>query len=138
MTIKKIIFASAIILFGIQSVYAQMHISTFLRKDAVFNEKTMGYDIKNEDKEELTFFEFNKELTMFKHTTPTLTSAYTVKSSKVDKENELWELDIVSDIGNSYLMILDLKKNNIRFIYIKNGYPPHLIQYSIKKLWFDD
>jgi hypothetical protein len=134
---KKIIFTLTILLFGIQNISAQMHISTFLRRDAVYNETTKEYDLLNEDKEELTFFEFNKELTMFKHTTPTITSAYTVKSSTEDKENERWEFDIMSDVGNKYIMIIDLKNNNIRFIYIKNG-STYLVQHSIKKLWFDE
>jgi hypothetical protein len=134
---KKIIFTLTIILCGIQNISAQMHISTFLRRDAVYNETTKEYDLLNEDKEELTFFEFNKELTMFKHTTPTITSAYTVKSSTEDEENERWEFDIMSDVGNKYLMILDMKNNNIRFIYIQNGFT-YLVQHSIKKLWFDE
>ncbi len=134
---KKIIFTLTIILCGMHNISAQMHISTFLRSDAVFNETTEEYDLLNEDKEELTFFEFNKELTMFKHTTPTITSAYTVKSSTEDKENERWEFDIMSDVGNKYLMILDMKNNNIRFIYTKNG-STYLVQHSIKKLWFDE
>ncbi len=117
--------------------FAQMHISTNLRQDAIFNEKTREYELIGEDKEELTFFEFNKQFTFFKHTTPTITSAYTIKSSKEDKENERWEFDIMSDVGNSYYMILDLKNNNIRFIYTKNG-STYLVQHTIKKLWFDE
>jgi hypothetical protein len=134
---KKIIFTLAIILSGIQNTSAQMHISTFLRRDAIFNETTNEYDLQNEDKEELTFFEFNKELTMFKHITPTITSAYTIKSSKEDKENDRWEFDIMSDIGNKYLMILDLKNDNIRIIYKKKG-TTYLVQHSIKKIWLDE
>src|SRR5690606_29947236 len=105
--------------------------------DAVFNETTKEFDLLDEDQEELTFFEFNKQLTMFKHKTPTITSAYTINSTNEDKENMRWDFDIMSDVGNKYLMILDLKNNNIRFIYTKNG-ATYLVQHSIKKLWFDD
>ena len=117
--------------------FAQMHISTNLRQDAIFNETTREYDLIGQDKEELTFFDFNKDFTMFKHTTPTITSSYIIKSSTEDKENERWEFDIMSDVGNSYYMILDLKNNSIRFIYTKNG-STYLVQHSIKKLWFDE
>ena len=134
---KKIIFTLTIILCGIQNISAQMHISTFLRRDAFFNETTQEYDLLNEDKEELTFFEFNKELTMFKHTTPTITSAYMVKSYTEDKENERWEFDIMSDVGNKYLLILDMKNDNIRFIYKRND-STYQVHHSIKKLWFEE
>ena len=134
---KKIIFTLTIILCGIHGIYAQMHISTNLRGDYVYNESTEEYDLLGEDKEELTFFEFNKEFTMFKHTTPTMTSAYTIKSTKEDKENERWEFDIMSDVGNSYFMILDVKNNNIRFVYKKNS-STYLVRHTIKRLWFDE
>jgi hypothetical protein len=98
---KKIIFTLTIVLCGIQSIYAQIHISTNLRRDAIFNEITKEYDLLSEDTEEITFFEFNKEFTIVKHTTPTITSSYIIKSFKEDKENERWEFEIMSDVGNS-------------------------------------
>lgn len=36
---------------------AQLHISTNMRRDGVFNEITKEYDLISEYKEELTFFE---------------------------------------------------------------------------------
>lgn len=135
-TVKNILTILILTFISIEG-FAQMHISTNLRRDAVFNKTTKKYDLIGEDKEELTFFEFNKQLTMFKHKTPTITSAYTINSSKEDKENDRWEFDIMSDVGNSYYMILDLKNENIRFIYTRNG-STYLVQHTIKKLWFDD
>ena len=132
----KQIFTFLILSFVTFESIAQMHISTNFSQLAIFNEKTREYDLIGE-KEEITFFEFNKQFTFFKHTTPTITSAYTIKSSKEDKVNERWEFDIMSDVGNSYYMILDLKNNNIRFIYTKNG-STYLLQFSIKKLWFEE
>ncbi len=116
---------------------AQMHISTNLRQEAIFNEKTREYDLIHEDIDEITFFEFNKQLTFLKHTTPTITSALTINSSKDDKENKRLELDIMSDVGNIYLMILDFKNNNIRLIYKKNS-STYLVRLTIKKIWFDE
>lgn len=116
--------------------FAQMHISTNMRRDAVFNEITREYDLISEDKEELTFFEFNKDFTMFKHTTPNITSSYIIKSSTRNKENETWDFEIMSDVGNRYYMILDKKKNNIRFIYTRDN-STLLTQHTIKSLWFD-
>ena len=113
---------------------AQLHISTNMRRDGVFNEITKEYDLISEYKEELTFFEFNKAFTMFTHTTPNLTSSYKIKSSAYNKENETWEFEIMSDVGNHYYMIIDQKKNNIRFIYDRDN-STLFIQYTIKRLW---
>ena len=78
-----------------------------------------------------------KDFTMFKHTTPTLTSAYIIKSNKENKESNQFELDIISDIGNKYLMIIDFKDNNVRFVYEKDNII-YMVHHTIKKVWFDD
>ncbi len=134
---KKTTSTLALILLSLTCLLAQMRISTDLRRDAIYNEDTEEYDVVNENKDELTFFEFNKDLTMFKHTTPTITSSYIIKSSKEDKENDRWEFEIQSDVGNKYTMILDVANDNVRFIYVKEG-TVILVQHHIKRLWFDD
>lgn len=116
--------------------FAQMHISTNLRQDGVYNETTEKFDVFNEDEDELTFFEFNKEFTMFKHTTPTITSAYLIKSFEEDEINKVWEGDIVSDVGNHYYLILDLKNEYISFVYESDG-TTYAVIHRIKRMWFD-
>lgn len=125
-----------LILFTLEG-FAQMYISTNLRHDAIFNEETEKYELIGEAKEEITFFEFNEKLTFFKHTTPTITSAYTVKSTPEEKGDKKWAFDIVSDVGNSYYMILDLENRNIRIMYTR-GDSTYLVQHSIKQVWFDE
>ena len=119
------------------SIFAQMSISTNLRQDATWDEENEEWIITSTNEEELTFFEFNKDFTMFKHTTATITSAYIIKSHEYDEENERYECDIVSDVGNKYFMIIDLKGENIRFLADReNG--SYLVQHSIKRIWFDE
>jgi hypothetical protein len=134
---KRITLTVVLLIFCLEFIFAQMHISTDLRQDAIYNERTKEYDLLGENKDELTFFEFNKGFTMFKHTTPTITSSYIINSSNNDKENNRWEFDIQSDVGNKYTMILDVANDNIRFIYVSDG-SVKLVQHHIKKLWFDD
>lgn len=119
------------------SVFAQMNISTNFRQDGIWDKEKEEWSIFSTDDEELTFFEFNKDFTMFKHTTATITSAYMIKSQKYDEENERYEFDVVSDVGNKYYMIFDLKNENVRFIYERDG-SMFLVQHSIKKVWFDE
>ena len=116
-----------------------MHVSTYLTHYTAYNEKTSKYELVSEAEEEATFFDFNKGFTTFKHTTPKYIHSFVVRDvTKVsDGEEERWEFSVVSDAGHSYLVILDLKENNIRFIF-KVDEAFVAIQYSIKKLWFDE
>jgi len=118
-------------------LFAQMNISTNLRQDGYWDEEKEEWIIVSEDEDELTFFEFNKDFTMFKHTTPGITSAYIIKSQTKDEERNQFELTVVSDVGNKYMMILDVTNNNLRFLYEKKG-TMWMVRHSIKRTWFDD
>jgi len=119
------------------NVFAQLNISTNFRQDGIWDKEKEEWTIFSTNEDELTFFEFNKDFTMFKHTTASITSAYMIKSSEHDEERDQYELDIVSDVGNKYLMIIDVKNNNVRFIYEKDG-NLLMVHHTIKKLWSDD
>ena len=134
--IRNLLLTALILMFSLQ-LKAQMNISTNLRQDGVYNEVSKEWEVISTDDEVLTFFEFNKDFTMFKHTTASITSAYMIKSSEEDKKREQWELDIVSDVGNKYVMIIDLKNDNVRFIY-KNDDKMYMVHHTIKKVWFDE
>lgn len=120
-----------------QPMFAQMNISTNLRQDGYWDDNKEEWIIVSTDDEEFTFFEFNADYTMFKHTTPSITSAYIIKSKKEDKEQEQFEMTIVSDVGNKYMMIIDFKNRNLRFVYAKEDYLI-MVQHDMKKVWFDD
>jgi hypothetical protein len=120
-----------------QPLFAQMNISTNLRQDGYWDEAKEEWVVISTDEEEFTFFEFNDEYTMFKHTTPSITSAYIIKSRKEDEEKEQFELTIVSDVGNKYNMVIDFKNRNLRFVYAKGDYLL-MVQHDMKKVWFDD
>lgn len=118
-------------------VFAQMNISTYFRQDGYWDAEEKEWVVISKDDEAYTFFEFNKDYTMFKHTTATITSAYIIKSHTKDEENEQIELEIVSDVGNKYTMVIDFENNNLRFLYEKED-TLWMVQHSIKKTWFDE
>ena len=120
-----------------ESLYAQIHISTNLRQDGKFNTTTKLYDSASKDTKELSYFEFDKDLTMFTHHTFTKTSSYLIKSTKKDETNSRWEFDVLSDAGYSYYMIIDIINNNIRFIYREEG-ATYLAQFNITRFWIDN
>lgn len=134
---ERLLYLIFALLFYSTGLFAQMNISTDLRQDGVYNTETEEWEVLSTDDEELTFFEFNKEFTMFRHTTPTITSAYLVKSQEENKELEQFELSIVSDAGNKYLMIIDFKNENVRFIYEREG-SLLMVHHRIKRVWFED
>jgi hypothetical protein len=117
---------------------AQMHISTNLRADYTWNATKNEFELVTSDPEQLTFFDFNKDFTTFKHTTPTITSAYLIKSYKHDTldKRDQYQLEIVSDVGNAYTMYIDIKNNNVRFFYTRDG-KSYLVRHTIKKTWMD-
>lgn len=86
-----------------------------------------GYD-------ENSMFEINKEQTMFKHTTPTISSAYYVSSSHYDENDEILYLEVVSDVGNNYLYMFDAKNNLVKVLYEVDN-ETKLIVFTIKKIW---
>ena len=95
-TVLSICFLSA------TSLLSQMYISTDLREDYDWNPKAQEWKFVSSDDEELTFFEFNAEFTMFTHTTPSITSSYLIKETLYDEEADQYEFDVVSDVGNKY------------------------------------
>ncbi len=121
-------------LFVLNIASAQLIISTDLRTDGVWNDETNSWDVVSEDDEELTFFKFNQDMTMFRHITPGITSAYLIESQSYDEKLDQYTFEVTSDVGNTYVMVIDLKANQIRFVY-ESGGKSYLVQHRIKKAW---
>jgi hypothetical protein len=131
----RVIFLSLcfLCLFLPTCVYAQLNVSTSYRTEGVWDDEKDEWKVTWEG-EDFTFFEFNKDMSMFKHITNSVTSAYMIKKSSKDEENNRIEFDVVSDVGNEYLMILDTENDNIRFIFKRDGVS-RVVQHKIKNAW---
>jgi|ERR1035437_3816734 hypothetical protein len=130
---KILLFTLALIITNL--LYSQFHISTKICETFSWNQG--AWVLTNQDNEVSTLFDFNKEMTMFTHTTATISSSYYIKSSS-HTEEKIWEYDIVSDVGNNYHFILDLKNNNLRFIGKNKDGSLFLVRHTIKRSWSDD
>ncbi|EJF54719.1 hypothetical protein SapgrDRAFT_3070 [Saprospira grandis DSM 2844] len=117
-------------------LWSQMMISTSLREDLRYSEETGEWKLMSSDEEELTFFEFNAEMSMFKHTTPSISSAYLIKEARQDEENEIFEFSVVSDVGNHYEMVLDPNADEVRF-YKDYEEVKIMVRHKIKRIWFE-
>jgi hypothetical protein len=133
--VKKVV-----ILFLLQALaqwsVAQLNISTNFRQDAVWNESTEAWDVNSTD-EGATFFEFNKEMTMFKHTTPTIESTYIVTEWDYDDDEVKYTMLVKSDAGNEYEMIIDGIQNCVAFFFWRND-KYILVRHTIKETWIKE
>ena len=116
--------------------YNKNNILTNFRRVDIFDKEKEEWETDSFG-ENFGFFEFNKDFTILKYTAASSTAAYMIKSYKYDDEYDQYEFDIVSDVGNKYLMIFDVKNNNLRFIYEQYG-RSWLVSFTITKLWSDD
>ena len=115
---------------------AQLSISTSLREDGVWDNPNTKWDIYSKDTSG-TFFEFNKELTMFKHTTTTITSNYKINSYEYDDKEVAYTMQVVSDAGNEYELIIDGINNVVIFFYERDE-EYVMVRHIIKNSWFKE
>ena len=137
---KKLYPFLLFISFGCQFAFSQMHISTTVRRDFTWDEYKKAWTLTNTDEAYSSFFDFNKDMTMFTHTTSTIKSSYVIKSQNHEKDSEKWEYDIVSDVGNEYYMVIDISKDSktIGFVGTEKNGNKFLVLHGIKALWSDD
>jgi hypothetical protein len=133
---KSMLIIAALFAFIIAE--AQLHISTDTRKDAYWNATSEEWLITSTNTDELTFFNFNEQMTLFKHVTPSMTSAYIIdKVTNADDEKKIYEFDITSDVGNKYHMIIDEANMVIYITYTDSEGVLHAVIHMIKKIWND-
>ncbi len=134
---KRKIIVIGIVFLSYLSGFSQLNVSTNLRSDYSYDQENEEWELISTDEEDLTFFEFNEDFTFVKHTTPTITSAYLIKSFEIEGEGEeeQYIFEIVSDVGNKYVMILSLGNEMIAFLYNDGS---HMVTHDIKSSWFDE
>lgn len=98
------------------SVYSQLSISTNYRQDAVWNDANEEWNVLSTD-EGGTLFEFNKELTFFRHTTATISSDYYIKKWDYNDEEIKYTMTVTSDVGNQYELIIDGVNQCVAFFF---------------------
>lgn len=125
-----------LVLFCCTIARAQLNISTELRQDGTWNTTTEAWDIYATD-DSGTLFEFNKELTQFKHTTASITSTYYITEWDYNEEEVKYTMKVKSDVGNEYEMIIDGINNCVCFFYWdEETYV--LVRHTIKTSWFNE
>ena len=86
-----------------------------------------------------SLFTLNALETMFVHNTKDMKSSYYVKGKTYIAENEAYNYEVVSDVGNKYQFILG--KDAANFVILSTGHTDskddYIMKFPIKKKWSD-
>lgn len=116
------------------SVQSQLSISTNYRQDALWNNTDEAWNVFSTD-EAGTLFEFNKELTVFRHTTATISSDYYIKTWDYNADEIKYTMTVTSDAGNQYELIIDGINQCVAFFFWRDD-DYYLVRHTIKNSWF--
>ncbi|MEO9210771.1 MAG: hypothetical protein ABI208_06715 [Ginsengibacter sp.] len=131
---KKPIYLLLVFLMIGQFGFAQINLFTTLRSDYSWNSSSGKYVLSSQDEKVITLFEFNKGMTTFTHTTPTITSVYKINSFEKDQRTGLYEMKVTSDAGNDYSIDLDVEQKIIK-IHGNSGGSKFMVTHKIYRSW---
>ncbi len=114
---KKLIFLIVIFLFT-SLCYSQSHVETYYREYCFYNDDSQEFDDCN-GYEEISTFDIADDWSYWVHTTPKMQSTYYVIDTKYMEEYGLTFYYVESDVGNNYIYVFDILKDEIR-IFGKN------------------
>ncbi|MDX1912251.1 MAG: hypothetical protein SFV22_12225 [Saprospiraceae bacterium] len=124
---------TAFLLVLAHSAIAQVNISCYYREYCKWNAYKETFD-RCEGYEESSLFKINKAETMFMHTTESIKSAYYINEKTQNSDTGVWQLNVESDAGNSYIYFLDLDNNEIR-VAANIDDELIMIRFYIKRVW---
>ena len=130
-------FLLTLFLLGISFVQAQLTVTTNLREDGVWNKDKMIWDITSTE-EGLTVFNFDKNLSSFRHITNSMTSVYTIKDWDYDEKEVLYEMQVQSDAGNDYDFLIDGINEVVIFFYHDKDGNYRMVRHVIKDTNFQE
>lgn len=120
-----------------QFLSAQLTITTDFREEGSLDKNTEDWII-NYTEEGLTVFNFNEELTWFRHITESMSSTYVILDWDYDEENVQYEMSIVSDVGNEYDLLIDGITASVILLSQDDSGVYQMVRHSIKDTYFDE
>jgi len=118
---------------SIESSFSQVYFSCDYREECEWNNHDEIFE-NCEKWEDPSMFRLNADASMFTHTTEKMKSTYYVESNEYDEEYDVYTYDVVSDVGNKYYWIIDLKNNEIRLLPTDKD-EIYLVRFYVKKSW---
>jgi len=95
---------------------------------------TQEWEVDCETFKNNSLFEMNEDETMFVHTTSEMNSTYYVKE-KVSGEDGIFRYNVVSDVGNEYHYLFDMKNNEVKTIIIDENGNSLLVRWYVKAVF---
>lgn len=115
---KKLFLLSAILLLSL-NLFSQTSITVETRHFCIYQFENQEFTDCDET-EEPSIFVFNESETLFTHTTPGIKSTYYILDTDHDSDNGVFMYETVSDVGNEYIFIIDLKESIIVALYMND------------------
>lgn len=116
----KKLFLLLVLGFFTLNLFSQTSITVETKKFCIYQIEQQEFTDCNIT-EEPSIFVFNKQETLFTHTTPTIKSTYYVRETDHDDSNNgIFMYNVVSDVGNEYIFIFDLKERVIVALYMND------------------
>jgi len=132
---KTILFSMLIAVVGF--VNAQLTITTDYREDGKWDEASYKWDITSTE-EGITVFNFNKDLTSFRHITGNISSTYEILEWDYDDAEVLYEMTVKSDVGNEYDFLIDGINEYVIFFYYDTAGNYRMVRHTLKDSWYDE
>ena len=118
--------------------FSQTSFSCNLKEFCDWNEVTEEWEETGDPFEDHSLFVMNKDETMFTHTTSEMKSTYYVKKSRHTQEEQeegFFTYDVVSDVGNEYYYIFDMKNEEVKAITEDENGNSILIRWYVKSIF---
>lgn len=130
---KQTLLILTFALIGFTNLKAQTSYSCTYRQFCYLNEASQKYG-NCEGYEESSLFKFNKDETLFIHTTETIKSTYYIESKQYDEKNDSYTCTVTSDVGNKYIYVFDRKNKEVRTTFKRDGKTTLLI-FTVKAIF---
>lgn len=118
-------------------VNAQLTVTTNYREEGKWDSNKMKWDILS-TKEGLTVLNFNNELSFFRHITSDVASNYQILDWDYNDDEVLYEMNVRSDAGNEYELLIDGVNAFVIFFYYDSSGNYRMVRHTIKDTWYDE
>jgi len=118
-------------------VNAQLTVTTNYREEGKWNSDNFEWEITS-TKRGLTVLNFNKDLTSFRHITETVASVYQILDWDYNDEEVLYEMDVRSDAGNEYELLIDGLNAYVIFFYYDSSGNYRMVRHTLQDTWYDE
>lgn len=132
---KCVILLFSLCLFS-NTIQAQIYASCTHRTILKYDTDEGGF-VYQSGYDENSMFKINAKLTMFDHTTPTISSTYYASSSNYDEDEQTLTMNVVSDVGNNYLYVFDIKNDVVR-VLSEQDEGVYMIVFTVKRFWTEE